>query len=420
MPATIATLASVMKDMWTSERIQKQFYDENPLLAMLKEAAGTKVDGMGLQAQVPIHAQRAAGYTSVSAAGGSLNPATNQGVAQATYTMVYHWFQVAMETAVLNQTEGTVRSIIAGKDLEMKGAVADVSKQVSRQFARNGDSILAEAASGGPSTTIALLPPSAGGHGYDALVRGHLYVGMPVDVGTTADTDLLATGSVITAISESPTAPSITISNSVTTVAGTHFIYWANPNSTTLANPEVNGLENMVGTGTLGGINPATPGSEYWQSYVDNVTTSFSIDMALALQLRIFQKGGNYSSKVATSAKQMAAFYSLLQNQVRFAGDMKMGAGGVGGLVGLDWNGVGVSVIPDIYDMDWFHFQPEDMVMIRGAIKEPTWVSDLEGAGGDIRWVQNTTGFQNAVVWPFNIGVQRRNRMAAAKNLIAS
>jgi hypothetical protein len=417
MAQTIANMASVIKDMWTAERVQKQFYNKNPLLEKLRAAAGTKVDGMGLQAQVPIHAQRAAGYTSVAAAGGVLNPATNQTTAQATYTLVYHWFQIALETAVLNQTEGSARSIIAGKDLEMQGAVDDISKQISRQFARNGDGILAEAASGGASTTISLLTPANGGHGYDAIVRGHIYVGMPIDVGTTADTDSLATGAVITAISESPTAPTITTATSVTTVAGTHFIYWANPNSATAASPEVNGLENMVGAAALGGINPATPGSEYWQSFLDTTTTVFSLDMALNLQLKVFQKDGSYNSNVFTSAKQMANFYATLQNQVRFAGDMKLGAGGVGGLVGLDWNGIGVNVMPDIYDADWFHLMVEDMVMIQGAIKKPTWVSDLEGAGGDIRWAQGTTGFGNAMVWPFQIGVQRRNRMAAAKQL---
>ena len=419
MAQTIAGLASIVKDMWTTQRIQKQFYNENPLLEMLRDATGTKVDSMGLQAQVPIHTNRAAGYTSVSAAGGNLNPDTQQTVGQAVYTMVYHWFQVGLETAVLNQTEGDARAIIAGKDLEMQGAIDDVSKQVSRQFARNGDGVLAEAATGAASTTIPLVTRANGGHGYDAIVRGHIYPGMPVDVGTVADTDALATGSVITNVVEDPAAPSITIGASVATTAGTHFIYWANPNSATAANPEVNGLENIVGDGPLGGINPADPGNHFWKAKVDNTTTTFSIDLGLALQLHLFQKGGNYNSKVLTSAQQMANFYSLLQNQVRFMGEMKMGAGGVGRFVGLDWNGVGVNVNPDVYDLDWFHLQPEDLVMIRGAIKEPTWVSDLEGAGGDIRWVQNTTRFQNAVVWPFNIGVQRRNRMAAAKNLRA-
>jgi hypothetical protein len=94
-----------------------------------------------------------------------------------------------------------------------------------------------------------------------------------------------------------------------------------------------------------------------------------------------------------------------------------MGAGGVGGLTGLDWNGTGVNVLPDAYPQDWFHVMIEDLVMVRGSIKDPTWVSDIEGAGGDVRWVQGTTGFGNAVVWPWQIGAQRRNRMSAATNL---
>lgn len=419
MAQTIANLASVIKDAWTSDTIQKQFYNKFPLLDMFKTAPGTKVDSMGLQAQVPIHSGRGAGYTSVAAAGGNLNPATNEVTAQATYTMVYHWFQVALETAVLNQTEGSTRSIIAGKDLEMSGAIDNVANQCSRQLARNGDGILAECATGGAATEVELLPAASGGHGYDAIVRGHIYPGMPVDIGTTADTDSLVTGSTITAVEESATTPSITIGSAISTTSGTHFVYWANPNSATAASPELNGLENIVGTGTFGGINPATAGNEYWKSYVDTTTTSFSLDMALNLQLRVFQKDGSYDSKVITSAKQMANFYSLLQNQVRFNGEMKMGAGKVGGLVGLDWNGIGVNVWPAIYDSDWFHIQPEDLVMVQGAIKKPTWVSDLEGAGGDIRWVQNTTGFGNAVVYPFQVGVQRRNRFAAAKSLTA-
>lgn len=419
MAQSIASMTSVIMDMWTSKRIQRQFYNKFPLMDKLQAAVGTKVDGMGLQAQVPIYSGRGAGYTSTAAAGGTLNPATNEATAQATYTMVYHWFQIALETAVLNQTEGSARSIIAGKDLEMEGAVDAVGRQVSRQFARNGDGILAELATKGSNVVMDLVTPANGGHGYDAIVRGHIYVGMPIDVGTTADTDALGTGLIITAISESPTAPTITTGTAVATTAGTHFIYWANPNSATLASPEVNGLENSIGTGTYGGLNPATAGNEYWQSFVDTTTTSFSLDMALNLQLKVFQKDGSYDSQVFTSAKQMANFYSLLQNQVRFSGEMGMGAGRVGGLVGLNWNGIGVNVMPDIYDADWFHVMLEDFVLIQGAIKEPTWVSKLEGAGGDIRWVQGTTGFGNACVWPFQIGMQRRNRSAAAKSLTA-
>ena len=412
---TVAGLQGIMKDAWTSQRILKQFYNKNPLIKLIPDAVGATV--IGLQAQVPIHSSHTSGYTSVAPAGGSLNPATNAGVAQATYTMVYHYMQVGLEMAVLNQTNTSTQSIIAGKDLEMKDAVDFMSRQVSRQIARKGDSILAECGTGGASTTVVLRPPTDGqnGHGQPAIVRGHIQPGMLVDIGTTADTDALATGATVTAVNKSATAPTITTTASVTTTSGTHFVYVANPNSATAPNPELNGVENIIGDGIFGGINPATAGNEYWQAAkIDTTTTSFSLPLGLAIQEEVFQNDGSYDAVVLTGAHQMANFYLELQNQVRYPSEKKMGAGGVGGLVGLDWNGTGVNVLPDMYPQNWVHLRLEDLCVIKGSIDKPTWVSDIEGAGGDVRWVQGTTGFGNAVVWPFQIGATRRNRMGGA------
>jgi hypothetical protein len=413
---TVAGLQGIMKDAWTSQRIEKQFYNLNPLIKMIPDAVGATV--IGLQAQVPIQSSHTSGYTSVAPAGGSLNPATAAGTAQATFTMVYHDMQVGLEMAVLNQTNTSAQSIIAGKDLEMKDAVDFMSRQVSRQLARKGDSILAEAGtSGGASTTLPLRPPTDGanGHGQGAIIRGHIQPGMLVDIGTTADTDALATGATITAVDDSATAPTITTTASVDATSGTHFVYVANPNSATAPNPELNGVENIVGTGIFGGINPATAGNEYWKAArIDTTTTSFSLPLGLALQEAVFQKDGTYDAKVLTGAHQMSNFYLELQNQVRFASEQEMGAGGVGGLVGLKWGGTGVNVLPDMYNSDWVHLRIEDLCKIKGSIDKPTWISDIEGAGGDVRWVQGTTGFGNCVVWPFQIGAVRRNRMAGA------
>src|SRR5689334_14689140 len=113
MAQTVANLASVLKDAWTSDRRQKQFYDENPLLDWFKQTTPTMI---GLQAQVPIHKGRNGGFTSTGPAGGVLNPAGNQQLDQAIYTMVYLWQQVSIETAAVNQSGGNTQSIIAAKD----------------------------------------------------------------------------------------------------------------------------------------------------------------------------------------------------------------------------------------------------------------------------------------------------------------
>lgn len=417
MAQTVANLSSVLKDAWTSQRVQKQFYNENPLLEKFKAVEATMI---GQQAQVPIHKNRSGGYTSTNAAGGSLNAAGNQATDQAVYTLVYHWFQIAIETAALNQSGGNMQSIIGAKDLEMQGAIDDTAKQCSRQLAGNGDGFIAQCTSGGASTTVNLLPDASGGYGAQAITRGHLYVGQPVDIGTTADSDSLVAGSVITAVDDTPTAPTITIGSSITTTSS-HYVSIANPNSATATNPELNGLRNMISrTTTLGGINPATAGEEFWKAAkVDTTTTAFSIDMVLDLQRAVFQQSGKYDATVITSAKQQANFYSLLQNQVRFSGEVGMGAGGIGGLLGLKWNGMSINVLPDVYDPHWFHVNLPDLVRITGNIKEPTWTSDLEGAGGTVRWAQGTTGFVEGLVYPFQVGVQRRNTHAAATALTA-
>jgi hypothetical protein len=227
-------------------------------------------------------------------------------------------------------------------------------------------------------------PGSSGGLGNDAIVRGWLYPGLPVDVGTAADSDSLATGSAITDVAESDTAPTITIGSSITTTSS-HFVSIANPNSATAPNPELNGFQNIVSTTTtLGGINPASAGESFWKAAkVDTTTTTFSLDLALDLQRAVYQKSGKLMSSVVTSAKQMSNFYSLLQNQVRFNGEQNLGAGGVGNMNGLSWNGLGVNVWVDVPDKYWWNLTLEDFVRITGNITKPTWTSDLEGAGGD-------------------------------------
>src|SRR5690349_11923385 len=103
MGQTVANFASALKDAWTRDRRAKQFYDQNPILDRIKQVEATMI---GSQAQVPIHSGRSGGYTSTAAAGGALNPAGNQQTDQAIYTLVYHWFQVQLETGALNQAGG--------------------------------------------------------------------------------------------------------------------------------------------------------------------------------------------------------------------------------------------------------------------------------------------------------------------------
>jgi hypothetical protein len=410
---TVANMTSVVKDEWTSQEVAVQFYNRNPLLAMFREFAATVI---GLQAQVPIQKYLPGGYVSTDAAGGNINDASPAGTAQAQYTLVYHWFQMALETGALNQTANNAQSIISSKDLEMKGSIDAVSRQCSRQLASDGTGFIAAALGSGGAQTVFQLDPA--GYGYDAIARGWLYPGLKVNIGTVANAESVSADNILVDVGESPTNPTVTLTSSATQAAST-FVSIANPNlPTTATNPELNGLRNIVSqTATLGGINPATAGNGYWKSpLVDTTNTVLSLDLILNLRRATRQKTGDPAGTCLLSLKQEQNLYSLLQNQVRFASDGGMSAGAQDSVT---WSGMRMMAVPDLVDRDLYVINKSDFVRIVGDITEPTWVTDLEGAGGSFRWAQGKTNFVNGLVFPFQVGVQRRNSHAAATNLTA-
>jgi hypothetical protein len=428
MSTSALSIAGAVKQAWTDEELQAEFENKNGPLSALETVRGTMI---GSQAQVPILSGRAGSYTSVGAAGGALNPATGQPVAQAIYTMPYSWFQIELETSALVQTGSNAQSTVAGKVLEVQGAVENTRHQIARQIVTNGDGIVAAVGTAAAGTTIPLVAKAAEGalYGYSALRRGWLPSGSSlsgggqyVDIGTTADTDALSTDlTQIVSYNPSPTAPTITLSVTTTgaSTSGTHFVYIRNPNSTTASNPELNGLRQIIGTGTFGGINPASAGNEFFQAATrDTTTTTFSLDLALSLQAGVLQNGGSLDGmEIWTGVRQQQNFYALLQQKVQFPGEMNMQAGDV---TKPKWNNMGLRVFPDILDSDWFMINKPDLVKVVGNIDKPTWASDIAGhsdAKSGMPWRQGFTSFVDAVVYPVNIGARRRNTMAAATAL---
>jgi len=406
-------MAQVMKEAWTAERLQKQFEDKNMPLGKIEALRGVMI---GRQAQTPVWGGRSGAFTSVGAGGGNLNPAQQQPVAQALWTLVYNWFQIELDTSALAQASGqNLQSIVGGKDLEIEGAIENTKHQMTRMVVTNGDGIVAAADTTASATVIKLIAAAAEGasYGYSALVRGWLFPNMPVDVGTTGDSDALATEAVIQSVDYSnPAAPTVTMPSAIATTAGTHFFYIPNPNSPTAPNPELNGLRQIIGSGALGGLNPASAGQEFWRGAArDTTTTVFSLDLPLNLQRYVLQNSNEPGTDVWTSYRQQANFYALLQNQVMFSGDQNLAAGNVSG---PKWNGMSVQAFADVLDTDWYQLTLSDLVRIKSALDKPTWASDIEGSGQSFGWKQGTTRFVDGLVYPMQLGAQRRNTQAGA------
>lgn len=410
MAQTVANFADVMKEVWTSDRLEKQFYDENPLLDRLTR---TNKFTIGKQAQVPVHKGRSGGYSVKSSAGGTLNAADEQKVDTAIYTLSYHWFQISIETGALNQAGGGKQSVANAKNLEIEGAVADLSRQATRQAVGNGDALIAQCAAGAANTTVLL---STTGYGYDAIARGWLYSGLLVDIGTAANEVAVADGVEIISVNESSTAPSFVASASVTETAN-DFVSIKDARSGTTSN-EMNGLRTIAGstTSAIGGLAPGNAGEEFWApAHVDTTTTTVSLDLLLTLRRRVHQKTGKAATMIVTSLDQAANIESLLQNQVRYTNpnDLKVNN------ATLNVNGQELMALPDVPARELYCITPEDMLVVTGTYNKPTWVSDIEGAGGSLRWSQGATNFVDAVTYPFNIAIRRRNSHAAAISLTA-
>jgi hypothetical protein len=340
MPQTAVSMAQVVKEAWTADRLQKQYEDKNLPLGKIEALRGVMI---GRQAQTPVWGGRSGAFTTVGAGGGSLNPPLQQPVAQALWTLVYNWFQIALDTSALAQASGqSLQSVVGAKDLEIEGAVENTKHQMTRMAVTNGDGIVAAAGTTASSTTIPLTAAAAEGtaYGYSSLVRGWLFPNMPVDIGTTGDSDALATEAVISAVDYSnPAAPTVTLPAAIATTAGTHFFYIPNPNSPTASSTRAQRAPSdrrlrRARRAELGHGRARSSGVARSATSPPPRSRSTCRSTCSATSCRT---PTSRARTVWTSYRQQANFYALLQNQVQFARDQNLGAGNVSG---PKWNGM--------------------------------------------------------------------------------
>lgn len=414
MAQTVANLVDVMKEVWTQDRLEKQYYDQNPLLSKIEK---TNRFTIGEKAFVPLQKGRGGGYGAKPAAGGTLNAADEARVDRAEYDITFHYKYISIENAALEQASGNkAHAVVGALNLEVENALSALRKQLTRQAYSNGDALIAECTTTSSSTTVNLVST---GYGYDAIVRGWLEPGLLVDIGTTANEGSEATDREITSVSESSSDPEIVISGAAVDTAAGDYVSIANNRSGTTSY-ETNGLRQIAGstTSAVGGLDPDTTGEEFWKpAQVDTSTTVVSLDLLLSLQNSIFQKTGKASGQyVTTSGKQRKNIYSLLQNQARFTGDSGFEAGSV---ESVRWNGMVIEAQPDCPDRELYMLSLEDFFIVTGASGKPQWMSDRQGANTGLIWNAGSTNFVDALNYNLNVAIRRRNSHAAAVALTA-
>ena len=427
IPTTAANYQDLAKEVWDSDTMVKQFYDENPWLDMIEKKQRVVI---GKRAQVPMHTGRAGGTTVLDSAGGFINPADSEDVDRAEYTLSYNYFPVSIEVGALNEITGGPTSVGDALEHMMTSGLNNMRNHVTRQFLTGHGRVAAVATDAGGDTVVPLatLAQVAAGEvsGADALLNGWIVPGDVVEIGTTADYDTIvdrgasqtpAAISVVSAVDDNPAAPTITLGANVgATTLGTHFVSLANARGASGSGTLVEsaGLITIAGTqnNIVGNIDANS--LKFWNpAEVDSTTTIPDMELLLRLTRKVRRKGGA-GAFILTSMLQLDNVYQMLQSQVRFSGDREISAGNS---ESFTWRGNKVHAFPQVPENFMFFADMESLEVVTGKHSKPVWMSDLGGGAKAGHWVPGTTHFDDTVMYALGLAARRRNLMAAATNL---
>lgn len=393
MAATLTAYNDALKRIWTQEQLEEQIYQDTPLLSKIEKLTRHKV---GEVARVPLHVSRNGGYTALPSGGGNLNTAGNQGISKAQYNYTNHHYQIAIQGDAIDGTSSNALSVAEVIDTEVKGAATDLKRQLQRQLFLNGDALIAQCRAS-DSNNVDLNTTS----GRNAIDRGWLFVGQPVDVGTTGTEDSIVNGSTITAVDSSLYAFTVAAGN-ITTETTSEYVSQKDARDGTTSY-EMNGLQNLVDTGSdFAGLTVA--GEPTWAAAGED-STSQALTLSLMLQQdqKIHQKTGSKADFVVTGLKQERKFYELLQQQVRYSSDSGLNAGNQ---ENVKWKGMEFICDPDCQDEYMYFGKLKHLFIV--AIDKPYWQNKITG-GNILDWVQGTDAYGAKLSYRLNLATNRRN-----------
>lgn len=401
MAATLTAYNDALKRIWTQETLEEQLFTKTELWDIINATTKFRV---GEVARTPLHVSRSGSYTALPDGGGNLNAAGNQGVAKAEWNYKHHHYQIAIQGDVLDQTGDNALAVANALDTEVNGALNDIRFHLQRQLFQNGDALVAQC---GTTTATNVVQLTTAAHatatsGKNAIDRGWLYVGLPVDIGTTANEVADVDGETITAVSKANST--ITVTSSITTNTS-DFVSIKNARSGTTSY-EMNGLRNVVSTSaTVGGLAPTAQAS-WAAASVDTTAQALTLSLMLQQSQAIHQETGEEPDFALSGLKQSRKFYELLQQQVRYNSDSSISAGAQNKPT---WNGMQIVRDPHCQDEDFYFGIKRHLFMV--ALDKPYWQNKVTG-GQILDWIQGTDSYGAKLSYRAQLATNRRNAFA--------
>ena len=393
---------AVMKDTFLSDSVENSVFTGSPLLDQFVKL--TPEGENGDTCRVAVRTGLSGGYSAVPRTGSSeLNEGTNVVTKRADYVYSHNWFDVIIESAVIDESATSALAVAKAVETERMGAVDGIKRQLQRGLFSDGTGIICSLEdSEGAKTTLTVA-----GDGANALKRGHLYPGLKIDIGTKAAEDEKGEGREITAVSVANGTITVSGAGIDTEEDGKFFVSIANARNGE-ESFEIDGLLAMLSdTAKYGGIDPAEVPT--WAAFVDSTAQDVSTSLVYELEDEVFQSSGEEPDWCISSAKQIRILSEELQAQVRFNSGDSYNTGKRNGLTTPQ--GTPIERHFDCPDRAMFMLRKRDLGSIRSK-QGPQWASPEM-----IRHQEGTTRFRGDLYWRLNTALLRRNTHAAATKL---
>ena len=264
MAADTSTLSAALKEFYLPA-IREQLNQKTKFLAQI-ERGSEQVEGK--QAHISVHVERNGRGVGSRAEGETLPTAANQTYDTVDVDLFYHYGQFLISGQIVRAAKSDRGSWLRAAESESRGLTNDARRDVNRQLWGTSNGVIATCDTTSGSTEVELLTTTT------ATQMRQFEVGMYVDIGTLAELNAGSGGPVyaskITAVTRTIDGnQSITISDSVSTVASTDFVARAGSGgSSATTQRELTGVQTIVNdaSGAVHGIDVDT--YEIWKSKV--------------------------------------------------------------------------------------------------------------------------------------------------------
>lgn len=405
-PADITAVSKILKEVYVSDNIVSQINDDTMTLSEIQRTTEYH-DAVGDKAIGFLKNGRNVGTSARSLSGGTLGAAGHQKTNRWELDYAANYVTVKILGPTIAKMKTARQAATRAVTSEVEGAILDIKKELQRQLFSDGSALMLQFTTNNTTATLSFASTQTA---FDAIVRGWVMEDMYIDIGTTADSDAVKADAKITAVDDTPSAPTITIDSSVSTTSS-HYLSKAG-NRLNATSYEMNGLRNLVNTGNqFAAIDPSS--DRTWEAAdVNDLAGTTSLSRAhMQRSWRKIAQHGKRPDRIRTCLEHQEDYYNLLQTQVRFAGDSTLASGKVDGPT---FNGVPVVADPDCPTGLMFFLNSKDLFMVSAG--DVAWQN--VNTGGDVlAWSQTEDAFVARAACYWNLGTERRRSHALIKGI---